>query len=461
MKPTREAHKLFLDGSIALAQVESNGMKVDTDYLNRTISETRQEISRLEEQLRGDVVYKKWQRRYGLKTKIGSGEQLATVLVKDFDYTEWPKTATGKFVSDDTAFQKVDLEFTRVYRRLGKLQHSVDNFMLPILREVSPAGFLHSFFGLAKAITYRSNSSDVNFQNFPIRNPEVAKLVRSCFVPRKRKRVIAEIDLSGAEVRVAACYTKDPVLINYILDPTTDMHRDMAMQIFFLEKDQVDKKTTRDSSKNQFVFPNFYGSDYINVSAEIWESMDLRKFEVNGVPMKKHLREHGIKRLGALDRKQPPAKGTFERHIKEVEDIFWNKRFTVYRDWKKIWYSKYQRQGYFKTLTGFVCNGIYTRKDACNYPIQGSAFHCLLWVLIRLQRWLNKKGYKTLIVGQIHDSIVLDADPDELEEVLAYTKHLFTVKLPEAWDWLIVPIEVEAEAAPPGASWFEKEKVKL
>jgi DNA polymerase I len=464
MRPTREAHELFLEGSSTLAEIESNGIKIDTDYLKDTKEKTLQEISDLESELRGDPIYKAWQRRYGLRMKFSAPEQLATILAEEFGNEDWPKTAKGRYVSDDEVFQKVqDCEFVDIYRRVTKLQTSVDSFINGILREVSPEGFLHCFFGLAKAITYRSNSDKINFQNFPIRNPEVAKLVRSCFVPRNRKRLIAEIDLSGAEVRVAACYNKDPVLINYIMDPTTDMHRDMACELFLLEKDQVDKRTTRDSAKNQYVFPSFYGSDYINISAGIWESMELRKMKVGGtdISIREHLRKHGIKTLGKLNRKEPAKKGTFEYHVKRIDDKFWNHRFSVYRDWKRSWFNKYQRQGWFRSLTGFVYTGIYSYKDASNYPIQGSAFHCLLWVLIRLQRWLRKNKMKTLVVGQIHDSIVLDAHPDELDEVLAYAKKLFTVKLPAAWDWLIVPIEVEAEVAPPGAPWYEKQKVKL
>ena len=112
-------------------------------------------------------------------------------------------------------------------------------------------------------------------------------------------------------------------------------------------------------------------------------------------------------------------------------------------------------------LTGFRVDGIYGRNDVINYPVQGAAFHCLLWCLIQLQRWLNAAGMKSLIVGQIHDSIVLDVTDDEAKEVLAKAHEIMTEDLPKHYSWIIVPMEVEAEMTPLGGSWFTKEKVDL
>ena len=292
------------------------------------------------------------------------------------------------------------------------------------------------------------------------------RTIRSCFIPRKGRQ-LAEIDFKGAEVRVAACYNKDPVLINYIKDDKTCMHRDTAMQLFGLTKDQVDKKTTRDWSKNRFVFPEFYGSIYAQCAPHLWEAVTAEKDIIPGlgISVKKHLENQGITRLGLCDPKVKPLTGTFEARVKKVEESFWNERFVVYAKWKKKWWEEYQKNGFYQTKTGFIIQwgkaGTLSRNDCINYGIQGSSFHCLLWVLIKLQNWLMKYEMNSLIVGQIHDSIIMDLDPEEKDYVFAKVKRLIEVELPKHWDWLIVPMAAEAEIAPVDEPWCNKKEVVL
>jgi DNA polymerase I-like protein with 3'-5' exonuclease and polymerase domains len=153
--------------------------------------------------------------------------------------------------------------------------------------------------------------------------------------------------------------------------------------------------------------------------------------------------------------------GTFIAHIKKVEFDFWNRRFKVYKQWKDSWWEEYQRTGQAQTLTGFVFDGLYDRKKIINYPIQGTAFHCLLWSLIRLQKLLMKKRMKSLIVGQIHDSIVADVPAKEKDDYLELANRVMTVDIKKHWNWITTPIEVEAEVTPLNRSWFEKEEVKI
>jgi len=68
---------------------------------------------------------------------------------------------------------------------------------------------------------------------------------------------------------------------------------------------------------------------------------------------------------------------------------------------------------------------------------------------------------KTLIVGQIHDSILADVPAEELHQFLDIANRIITKQLPAAWPWIIVPIVAEAEASPLGGSWFDKKPVEL
>jgi hypothetical protein len=176
--------------------------------------------------------------------------------------------------------------------------------------------------------------------------------------------------------------------------------------------------------------------------------------------LREHLRQQGITKLGEQGKR--PTPGTFEAHIAAVSERFWSKRFQVYGKWKRKWYDAYERQGFFVTKTGFVCQGYIKRNQVINYPVQGSAFHCLLWSLNRLVlQEVKARGLKARVVGQVHDSIVADVPDEELGDFLALCKRVMVDQLREHWSWITVPLEIEAEVTPINGSWDQKEVVKI
>ena len=102
--------------------------------------------------------------------------------------------------------------------------------------------------------------------------------------------------------------------------------------------------------------------------------------------MAKHLIKHGIDHLGLPiyenGRKISQPTG-FTKHLQDIENHFWYKRFPVYNKWKEDWYQQYLKDGYFYNKTGFTFQGVMNKKDCINYPFQSSAFHVLLWSLIQ------------------------------------------------------------------------------
>jgi DNA polymerase I-like protein with 3'-5' exonuclease and polymerase domains len=111
--------------------------------------------------------------------------------------------------------------------------------------------------------------------------------------------------------------------------------------------------------------------------------------------------------------------------------------------------------------TGFQCSGLMGRNDVINYPIQGAAFHCLLWAFIELDRVMQKEKWDTKLIGQIHDAIVLDVNPDELKHVLKTVNYISTIALRKAWNWIIVPLRIEAELCPVDGNWADKKGIKI
>lgn len=462
MKPaTMEAARLMHDGSIVLSELESNGIKVDVEYLRKTMKRVKRKVERIEEdELKTDELWKDWERLYGTDASLTKRKQLVAVLllnglVKDDKYAK--RTARGDISTDKDALLQIDHPFIRSYLAAEQLRNLRRTFLKGAQNETTEDGLVHGFFNLHIPTSYRSSSDSPNLQNIPIRDEMMSAIIRKAFIPRAEDRCIVEIDYSGVEVRVSACYNHDPVLIRYIEDPTTDMHRDMAAELFFAKQNLIEKNV-RHASKNQFVFPQFYGSYYKQCAPALWQAMERHHFAVDGVPMRKHLKAHGIKARGECDPddRNPPLPGTFEAHVRDVERGFWNDRFVVYKEWKNKWFDDYIRKGGCRTLTGFVLDSILNKKEVSNLPIQGSAFHCLLWSLIRLHRKVQKTGIDALLVSQIHDSIIADVHRDHVADYVAMARGIMVERIAKHWPWLIVPLSVEVDVAPPGMSWHDK-----
>jgi DNA polymerase-1 len=439
-------------GSLALAEVEAAGMRIDVDRLDRTIEEIKNRIEKLTEELKQDEVYKVWKDRYGKKTNLSSRQQLGKVLFDELAYQPTALTKTGRPKTDEAALEAVDHQFVRDYLTIEKLKKLHTTYLLGIRREVV-GEYLRAMFNLHTTKTFRSSSDRPNFQNFPIRDPEIGRLIRSCFITRD-DHVLVEVDYSALEFRVCACHWKDPAMVAYASDSSLDIHRDIAAECYML--DDV-PKSARFYAKNQFVFPILYGSYYISCAKNLWSVIETGNLETSdGVGLYDHLKSQGIRKLGLCDSRVPPRRGTFEYHIKQVENDF-NDKFPKWSTKKDVWWSDYLRKGSFRTMTGFECKGVFSRNDLYNWPIQGPAFHLLLWSLIQMVKWIRKKKMKSRIVGQIHDSLVADIHVDELDDYLAKVKQVMTEDVREAWDWVIVPLEIEAEIAE--TNWFEKKEV--
>jgi len=459
---TSKAYKLLHEGAVALAEVEANGIRVDEDYLKKATAKTKKKIARVTDQLKKSDGGRLWVRRFGVETKLSSHAQLGAILI-DRGHSLERTASTAHYLdghpkinykTDEAAIENLGDPFIKIFLEREKLKKLQNTYLKNIAKETI-RGYAHVNFNLHRVRTYRSSSSDFNFQNLPIRDPIYGEIVRRCFIARKGCRIV-EFDIGGAEVGVGACYHLDPRMIEYITNPKLDMHRDMAAQAFKLKKKEVTKET-RYAGKNMFVFPQFYGDYYLNNAKQMWEYMQRMKLTtVSGTMLEDHLNMQGITDLGPCISGQRPVPGTFEAHMRDVQNHFWDVRFKVYRDWKKSWYAAYLKEGSFRTKTGFRLTGVYGRNDAINYPVQGSAFHCLLQCLIWINRELRKRRMKSRIVGQIHDSVVGDVKESETDDYLVICNTAMTEWLPDAWKWLKVPLSIDAEVAPVGGTWFDK-----
>ena len=381
-----------------------------------------------------------------------TGEYLSRWKVKQSLDTVGYTNSLKRFRVDGQKFQRLCNSYglaiskrvhNHVFTRIEYLNKKVDVYDL----EVDEC---HNF--IANGICVHNSSNNPNFQNLPIRDGEIAELIRTAFIPRQDRHLL-ELDFKGVEVQMAYFYHRDPVMLSFLTDKKKDMHSMAAMKCFLLSADEWNKQT-RHAGKNKFVFPEFYGSYWGQVGDNLWKAIALNKLCVGK-------KNDGISLYDHLKRKDIHNVDDFKQHIKQVEDWFWNDQFTVYNQWKKDWVAEYHRKGYFDSLTGFRYQGILKKNEVINYAVQGSAFHMLLRTLIQLQKWLEKYNMKTLIVGQIHDSLVLDIVPSEMDDVLHEALCIINQDLPKYYPFADVPMTIEAELAPLNSPWLAKKEISL
>lgn len=199
------------------------------------------------------------------------------------------------------------------------------------------------------------------------------------------------------------------------------------------EMDPGIAKGIRQNTKADWTFAEFYGARWKKCAVAMWEKRGMVIFPNSGKTLEDHLHKMGIH-----------SEEEFFKHVEAFEKKFWGEMFPEYAKWKQKVVLDYIKNGYVETYLGFQFKGVMNEREVCNYPIQGTSFHMLLYVAYELQKQLRKKGMKTKLIGQIHDSIIADIPK---EEVVEYTKMLKAIMgtLQDTFPWLETPIKIEFE----------------
>lgn len=449
---TADAYRLFHEGSLALVRAEREGIRVDVPYCERKKEHLERKIDYYQKQLEKTKLHRLWGHVYKEKMNIHSNQQLSRILYTNMKIKPIKTTKSEEGATDEEALSKLDVPGLDLILTIRKLTKVKNTYLEAFVRE-QYNGFIHPSFNLNNVRTYRSSSDGPNFQNIPKRDKEAMKICRRAILPRPGHMLI-EADFSALEVSISECYHKDPNMMNYLLDPKSDMHKDMAKQIYKL--DELDKSlpahaVLRQGAKNGFVFPQFYGDYYGNNAYSLaeWAKLPQGKWKdgmglelPEGIHISTHLRQKGIKDFDQ-----------FTEHMKGVEDDFWNRRFKEYGRWREKSIREYRKRGWLKLHTGFTCSGLMRRNEIVNYPIQGSAFHCLLFTFIELDKFARREKWNSKLIGQIHDSILVDVDPNELGRVKEVLQIIVKETLPKAWKWIIIPLSIDVDEYGVDSPW--------
>ena len=444
---TRDAYDLFHRSTLMLADMEENGICVDEDYCKKQIKSLGLRMQHFKEQTLLTSDGREWKRRYGAKVNIDSDTQLSKMLFTVLGLKPSKFTAKGNPAVDKEALSTIKRPIIKPLLKFRQASTAQDK-LIEIQRETVD-GLLHPHFGLNIPRSYRGSCENPNFQNVAKRDAWIAEIVRTA-IRASFGNQLGEFDGKGMEVCTAACCSRDPVLIEYVEDDTKDMHRDLAMRCFALKKNQV-SKLIRYCGKNMFVFPEFYGDYFVHCATNMWEAIKELKLElVDGTPLREHLRDQG---LGTYRK--------FEKNVEAAEDWFWHEKFKAFHEYREDIYKLYLKTGKVELVTGFTCHEVMSKNQALNRPIQGPAFHCLLWVLCELNDLIKSKQWGTTLIAQIHDSGIADIVPEERDTFLKASRKIVRTDLMDHWDWIITPFDIEMKIAPIDGSWWELDDYEL
>ncbi|MBK9488001.1 MAG: DNA polymerase I [Haliscomenobacter sp.] len=393
-----------------LADLEYEGIRIDSDYLDVYSKELDIQIQTLEQSIYEQA---------GVKFNIGSPKQVGDLL---FERLKVPykgaKTKTGQYSTDEDKLLELAPEFPIIqtilnFRGLSKLKST---YVDALPKMVNPrTGRIHSSFNQALAATGRLSSNNPNLQNIPVRTPEGAK-VRRAFIPRDDQHTLLSADYSQIELRLIADISGDAAMLEAFQN-NQDIHTATAAKVFNVPFDQVTREQRYQAKTVNFSI--LYGAGATNLSRQL-----------------------SIKRTEA----------------KELIDAY----FALYSGLKGYMVNVVEdarKNGYVTTLMGrrrylreinskSSLERSNAERVAVNTPVQGSAADMIKVAMVNIHQALLEQGLKTKMILQVHDELVFDVPNEELEIV----KPIIVEKMRTALPKLKVPIEVGLGT---GQNWLE------
>ncbi|HET6997884.1 MAG TPA: DNA polymerase I [Solirubrobacterales bacterium] len=357
-----------------LAAMEREGLKLDAERLAEVGAGFGERIDTLERE-----IFELAEEEF----TIGSPQQVGRILFEKLELTRKRRGKTG-FSTDARVLAQIRDEHPIVekiesWRELTKLKNTYLDSLPELIDPES--GRVHTTFNQAATTTGRLSSTNPNLQNIPIRT-EIGRPVRACFVAEQGAQLLSA-DYSQVELRVLA-HVADEKVLKDVFHAGEDVHAATAAEVFEIGRDEVD---VGQRSKAKMV--NF------------------------GIV-------YGLTGFGLADRLNIPRKEGEEFVARYLE------RFPAVRAFREQIVERAQEDGYVTTLMGrrrqipeLRSANPNTRRLgerlAVNTVIQGTAADVIKVAMVRCQRALRETGGETRLVLQIHDELLFEGPPEEME----------------------------------------------
>jgi DNA polymerase-1 len=409
----RRATRLMRDTEMplvsVLATMEFEGVRVDTNAL-----------SKLSEELRGEleIVQRDIYAIAGTEFNIGSPKQLGEVLFEKMKLIDKPKkTKTGQYATGEDILAGLAPKHEIAqkildYREYDKLRSTYVEALPKMISKFD--GRIHTDYRQAVAATGRLSSNNPNLQNIPIRTAK-GKQIRKAFVSRGEGFLFMSADYSQIELRIAASFAKDEIMIEAFRNKR-DIHTTTAAKVFKVPIEQVTPDMRRKAKEVNFGI--LYGSTAFGLA----QNLGISRTEASEIIQSYFTEFPAIKRY--MDDSINAA-----RDKEYVETILGRRRYLRDINSRNM------------TTRGFA------ERNAINAPIQGSAADIIKIAMVNIHRWLEKEKMKSKMIMQVHDELVFDLHQDEADVVKENVIHLMKHAV-----YLEVPMEVEVGVA---SNWLE------
>lgn len=390
-----------------LAQIELNGVAIDTELLGKLSKEIAKDI---------DQVTKKIWKEAGVEFNVASSAQLREVLFEKMNLPlqgiKKGKTGYSTAASELEKLRGLHpvIEMIEEHRELAKLQNTYVDVLPTLVNK--KIGRLHTSFNQAVAATGRLSSSDPNLQNIPIRT-SLGKQIRNAFIAEEGNVLVAA-DYSQIELRIVASLADDKTMIE-IFKEGKDIHVATAAAINGVPENQVTKEMR--SAAKEVNFGVLYGMGAYGLSSRT----GISQGEAQDFIQKYFEQFHSVKAY--IDRMLRLAK-------KEgyVETLFGRRRYI----------PELQADNYQLRSAG--------ERMAVNMPIQGTAADLMKLAMIAVDEKLRGMDGVRMIL-QVHDELVFEVKKGLEEKVSEIVKREM-----EGVAKLRVPIEVHVSS---GKRWGE------
>ncbi|MGI2326367.1 DNA polymerase I [Planococcus sp. YIM B11945] len=398
--------KLELPLATILGAMESFGVKVDKGQLTDMGKELSEKLAEIEKNIHWIA---------GEKFNINSPKQLGVVLFEKLGLPVLKKTKTGYSTAADV-LEKLEgqheiISQILIYRQLGKL---LSTYIEGLLKEIHEDGKVHTRFQQALTTTGRLSSINPNLQNIPVRLEEGRK-IRKAFVPSEPDWVMVAADYSQIELRVLAHMSEDARLIEAFQNDQ-DIHTATAADVFHVPLEEVTSDMRRAAKAVNFGI--VYGiSDY------------------------------GLSQSLTITRKA--AQEFIDRYLASFPGVKKYMTDIVQKARKDGFVTTLMnRRRYLPDINSSNFNlRSFAERTAMNTPIQGSAADVIKKAMINMAEALEREGMQTRMLLQVHDELIFEAPPEELEKLKTL--------VPEAMESamaLNVPLKVDFAF---GDTWYD------
>ena len=389
-----------------LSSMEVVGFNVNEEILESLAVKFKEEIKNTEKE-----IYDLCEEEFN----ISSPKQLGKILFEKLDLPVIKKTKTGYSTNADVLEKLKDkhpvIEKIIYYRQITKLNST---YVEGLKNVIDVDGRIHSSFNQTVTTTGRLSSTEPNLQNIPVKY-EMGREIRKVFIPKEKGDILLSCDYSQIELRVLAHMSDDANMID-AFKHHSDIHTKTASEVF---KVPVEEVTSLMRSRAKAVnFGIVYGISDFSLSQDL-----------------KITRKEAAEYMAIYFDRYPKIKDFLQGAIDSAKEdgyvltLLNRRRFIPeIKSSNKIVISLGERL-------------------AMNAPIQGSAADIIKLAMVKVYERLKKEGLASEIILQVHDELILNVKPNELEKV----KNLVIEEMENVFK-LSVPLDVDVNL---GKNWYE------